>query len=253
MTRLVVEIRRAALGSTLASLGLWANAAHAQVPQLAPPQSAIPVTVGVAPGDISTLPPEAYAEGPLIGEPFISSEPGECACSGCKGAMYRLGYKIGFCLRDNLIGYPQYFDEPALGRSLYDNMGRQKAKADVHTYTLYQSDFLAGTADLSPGGARRLSYLASRLNRWSGPVVIEWTPDQPPLAEARRMAVVASLQNARLVDNPARVVIGPAAFRGMIGPDAGNNHDTLIYRDYTAPRSFSVSPTSTAEFGGGAR
>jgi hypothetical protein len=156
-------------------------------------------------------------------------------------------------LHAKFIGYPEYFAEPALGWSLYQNMGRQKNKADVHTFTLYRSDFLAGTADLSPGGARRLGYMASRLAAWPGPVVIEWTPDQPGLAEGRREAVRVALQTANLGLEPGRVIVGPSAYRGITGPDAGNNHDALIFRNYTAPRQYSVSPTSTAEFGGGSR
>lgn len=196
-----------------------------------------------------TVGPTAVLDGePLPPLPIMVDGPSPCGCC-THGLMYRVGY----CIRDNLIGYPEYFQEPRLGASLYENMGRQKAKGDLHIYTLYRSDFMAGSSELSPAGARRLSFLASRLNRWGGPVVVEWTPEQPGLAHARRATIVAALQGGMLPIDAGRVLVGPSAFRGIMGPDAGNNHDALIFRDMTAPRSFSVSPTSTAEFGGGAR
>jgi hypothetical protein len=132
-------------------------------------------------------------------------------------------------------------------------MGRQKNKGDVHTFTLYRSDFVAGSTQLSPSGARRLSYLAPRLAAWPGPIVVEWTPESPELAVARRETILAAFRATNQPLLAERVVVGPAAYRGLLGPDAGNNYDAMIFRDYTAPRSYSVTPTSTDEFGGGAR
>lgn len=245
--------RRVALGPMLATLSLGASA-RAQEPAL-PPLPSVPSAIADAAVPEAELPPDGIGGLGFAGEPgtLPVAGPVACHCGGCRGAMYRLGYKIGFCLRDNVIGYPEFFREPALGRALYNNMGRQVAKADVHTFTLYRSDFIAGTAELSPGGARRLSYLASRLDGWAGPVVIEWTPDEPPLGLARREAVSTLLAGMPSPLDPARIVVGPSAYRGMTGPEAGNNHDALTFRNYTAPRSFSVTPTSTAEFGGGSR
>ncbi len=162
-------------------------------------------------------------------------------------------HQAGFVLHDEFIGYPAIFDVPPLGYSLYRTMGAQAAKANVHTFMLYRSDFLSGTNQLSPAGAWRLSYLAAQLPHWSGPIVIEWTPNQPGLAEARRAAIVASLAAANLPPVNGRVLIGPSPYPGLLGVDAANNYDTLISRDLAAPRTYSLTPTSTASFGGGAR
>ncbi|GIW87386.1 MAG: hypothetical protein KatS3mg108_1710 [Isosphaeraceae bacterium] len=242
---------RATLGPALATLSLWSSS-PAQEPDLPP----LP---GGQPLGIELLDPEGLA-GPMpIGattpDPTAGMVPAPATGFGCSrcGKIHRLGHRIGSCLQEHVIGYPEYFQEPALGRALYNIMGRQVAKGEVHTFTLYRSDFVAGTAQLSPHGARRLSYLASRLERWAGPVVIEWTPEEPLLGQARREAVAGLLRESARGIDPERVVVGPAAFRGLTGPEAGNNHDALTFRNYTAPRSFSVTPTSTAEFGGGSR
>ncbi|HEU5118819.1 MAG TPA: hypothetical protein VFT74_19660, partial [Isosphaeraceae bacterium] len=133
------------------------------------------------------------------------------------------------------------------------NMTTMTHKADLHTFTLYRSDFLSGTTTLSPAGAQRLSFLASRLPRWGGPVVVEWTPDQPGLDAARRDAVATLLTGANLPVTPTRLVVGPSPYPGLLGVDSANNYDTLITRDLAAPRAYSLTPTSTADFGGGAR
>ncbi len=172
-------------------------------------------------------------------------------CSG--GPVRRAINHTAFVLHDSLIGYPDQFVVPPLGASLYATMSAQKAKADMHTFTLYDSDFIAGTNELAPSGAYRLSFLASRLPAWSGPVVVEWTPDAPDLARARRETIVAALQGAQLPVNADRVVIGPSPYRGMMGVEAANNYDIYVLRSLMAPRTYSVSPTSTASFGGGSR
>ena len=226
--------------------------AQAQVPAEAALPGALPLSVPVGPPPALGLATEG-ADGLEAVPPLTGADSVPCDCGRSPAHLRRFCQRTRTALQSKFVGYPAYFAEPALGWSLYQNMGRQKNKADVHTFTLYRSDFMAGTAELSPGGARRLSFLAGRLGAWPGPVVIEWTPDQPGLAEGRRAAVALALQTANLGVDPGRVIVGPSAYRGITGIDAGNNHDALIFRSYTAPRSYSVSPTSTAEFGGGSR
>jgi hypothetical protein len=191
----------------------------------------------------------AAAQDSVPPPPFVAPQD----CAPRRGPIARCVARLKTHVHEDFVGQPQFFDEPPLGAALYQNMGRMKNKADVHTFTLYRSDFIAGEPVLSPSGMRRLSFMSPRLSAWPGPVVIEWTPETPALAEARRYTVLAALQGASAPVPSERVVIGPSAYRGLMGPDAGNNHDALIFRDYTAPRSFSVTPTSTADFGGGAR
>jgi hypothetical protein len=234
------------------------GAARAQVPPT-PPPSVPPDGEVIA---IETLGADGVAPAGGSGQTIIAPDgsilpvpplPPDCECIVEEGLITRCSR----CLRDRIhnhwIGHPRFFAEPPFGASLYETMGRQKAKGDVHTFTLYRSDFLADSTQLSPGGARRLSFLASRLGNWRGPIVVEWTPETPEIGLGRREIVLAALNGASLGVAPERVLVGPSAFHGIMGPDAGNNHDALIYRDFSAPRAFSFSPTSTAEFGGGAR
>jgi hypothetical protein len=158
---------------------------------------------------------------------------------------------VGRTLQDNLIGYPSLFVEPPIGFYNAENFNMMKAKADPHKFTLYRSDFLAGTARFSPQGAARFNLMASRLRGWLGPVLVEWSPDHPGLAEARRTAVLALLQGGGLPVIPERVVIGPSSYPGMLGTDAANNYNILITRDQAAPTQYSHTPASGGSFGAG--
>jgi hypothetical protein len=175
----------------------------------------------------------------------------EVACEARGGPIRRAVHHVGRVLQDNFIGYPQEFIEPPPGFTLNETFGTMKGKANVHRFTLYQSDFLDDSDRLSPVGAARFNLMATRLCGWLGPVVVEWSPDRPGLAEARRAAVVAALQGAGLPVIPERVVIGPSPYPGMLGTDAANNYNAMIIRDQRAPATYSLTPTAGAGFGGG--
>jgi hypothetical protein len=93
--------------------------------------------------------------------------------------------------------------------------------------------------------------MACRVRGWPGPILIEWSPDTPGLAEARRQAVLALLQNAGAPVIPERVVIGPPIYPGMLGTDAANNYNIMIVRDQAAPANYSLPPTQSGTFGSG--
>ena len=171
-----------------------------------------------------------------------------------RSGLFRSTFRCaGDAIHEHFIGDPALFDVPPLGYDLYRTMGAQVAKANMHTFMLYRSDFLAHGEGLSPNGARRLSFLASELAGWSGPIVIEWTPDLPELAESRRGSVLALLQGSGVPLDPARVLVGPSPYRGALGVDASNNYDTLIYRDLAAPRAYSLTPSTPQAPGGSGR
>jgi hypothetical protein len=143
------------------------------------------------------------------------------------------------------------FYEPPVGYYVRNHFGVMKAKADPHRFTIYRSDFLPGTTRLSPSGATRFNLLANRLPGWLGPVIIEWSPDEPGLAESRRQAVLATLAATGQPVIPERVVIGPSPYPGSIGTDSANNYNVMITRDLAAPSAYSLSPTSNSVFSGG--
>jgi hypothetical protein len=156
----------------------------------------------------------------------------------------------GQCLKDTFIGRHDMFYEPPPGYYVRNTFGVMKAKADPHRFTLYRSDFLPGTTRLSPPGAARFNLIANRLPGWLGPVVIEWSPDEPGLAEARRVAVLATLASAGLPVVPERVVIGPSPYPGTLGTDAANYYNVMITRDLAAPSALLLTPNSAGTFGG---
>ncbi len=168
-----------------------------------------------------------------------------------EGPIHRAFHHVGRKLQDNFIGYPQEFVEPPPGFYISEHFGTMKGKANVHRFMLYRSDFLDGSDRLSPGGAARFNLMATRLGGWLGPVVVEWSPDQPGLAEARRTSIASILQGTGLPMAADRVVIGPSPYPGTLGTDAANNYNVMITRDQSAPTSYSVTPTAGAGFGGG--
>jgi hypothetical protein len=144
------------------------------------------------------------------------------------------------------------FYEPPPGYFARNIFGVMKAKADPHRFMLYRTDFLPGTNRLSPQGAMRFNLMASRLPGWLGPVVVEGTPDEPGMAEARRQAVLATLASVGQPVIPERVIIGPSLYPGTLGTDGGNYYNIMITRDTLAPSSFSLSPSlAGGSFSGG--
>jgi hypothetical protein len=142
------------------------------------------------------------------------------------------------------------FYEPPPGYYARNVFGTMKAKADPHRFMLYRTDFLPGTNRFSPPGAARVSLMAARLPGWLGPLVVEGTPDQPGLAEARRHAVLATLASLGQVVVPERVMIGPMLYPGTLGTDGANYYNVMITRDLAAPSSYTLSPNSVSSFAG---
>ena len=154
-------------------------------------------------------------------------------------------------IHDAWIGRHDMFYEPPPGYFARNTFGMMKGKADPHRFMLYRTDFLPGTNRFSPQGAMRFNLMASRLPGWLGPVIIEWSPDEPNMAETRRQAVLATLAAAGQPVIPERVVIGPSFYPGTLGTDGGNYYNVMITRDVAAPQSWSLSPASSSGFGGG--
>ena len=207
--------------------GLLAASVFAQPPSA--------VTTALPPLPPGFGPPPVIASGPYAAGP---------------GPGRRTNRHVWNVFQDNFVGYPQEFVEPPPGFYLQDNLSRMKAKAATHRFTLYRSDFLPGTDRLSPAGAGRFNLIAPRLGRWQGPLVIEWSPEEPGLAQARRAAIVALLGGVGVPVPPERVVVGPSPYPGALGTDAANTYTNVIVRDQAAGAGYSLSPTAGGSFGG---
>ena len=166
-----------------------------------------------------------------------------------RGRIHRLFHHSAHTIQDKFIGYPDTFIEPPLGYYSSEQFAVQVAKADTHRFTLYRSDFLPGTSLFSPSGASRFNIMSTRIPGWMGPITVEWTPDQPALAEQRRQALLATMQKAGRPLLADRVVIGPSPYPGAMGVDAANNNANAILRNQAAAGVFALTPTETAATG----
>jgi hypothetical protein len=177
--------------------------------------------------------------------------PGAPAAPVCtrRGPLHRMFHHSAHTLQDDFIGYPDTFVEPPLGAYINRQFAVQVSKADTHRFTVYQTDFLPGTDRFSPIGASRFNLMYNRLAGWSGPIFVEWTPDQPELAESRRRAILATLSAAGQPMPAERVLIGPSPYPGAMGVDADNNILNTISRNQFGSRGFSPSPAFTASMG----
>ncbi len=154
--------------------------------------------------------------------------------------------KLHYGYHANFAGWPQYFPEPPAGAYLAAIDSVNINAADAHRFTVYRSDFVGDSTDLSPSGAQRLSLIAARLNGWQGPILVEWSPDKQGLAEARRNAVDGLFRKAGIPLASNRIILSPAPYPGAFGFDGVNNYDTIIIRSQDAARTFSRTPVPQA-------
>jgi hypothetical protein len=166
-----------------------------------------------------------------------------------RGRLHRMFHHTAHTVQDKLVGYPDNFVEPPLGHYVNEQLAIQVRKADPHRYTLYRSDFLPGTSSFSPIGASRYNIMATRMPGWLGPITIEWTPEQPALAEARRQAIVKTLLDAGQPVLAERVVIAPSPYPGAIGFEPANNYSNALSRAQMSAQGFGLPPAETAAMG----
>jgi hypothetical protein len=174
---------------------------------------------------------------------------GETPACTRRGRLHRMFHHTAHTVQDKMIGYPENFAEPPLGYYVTEQLAVQTAKADPHRFTLYKSDFLPGTTSFSPIGASRYNIMATRMSAWPGPITIEWTPERPELAEARRLAVVETLLKTGQPTVASRVVIAPSRYPGAMGVEAANHFATTIARSQMAGQGLALPPTESASMG----
>ena len=188
------------------------------------------------------------ATGTWRASPFSMLDP-----TGPAGGVMGAGSDLLGGLRDHVLGWPEKFVEPPLGAVVNEFVELQRSKALEGKYTLYRSDFVSGTDKLSPGGANRLNRMATRLNRWMGPLTIEWVPEDPAIGEARRNRVVSLLQGAGFNIASEQVVIGPSPYEGLRGEEGVGHYNSIINRYTQGSDSFplDISGGEALQTGGG--
>jgi hypothetical protein len=189
-----------------------------------------------------------FGVGPVLAQAPEAPASAQPLCSR-RGRIHRMFHHVGHTAQDKFVGYPETFIEPPLGYYYNEQFAVQVAKADTHRFTLYRSDFLPGTTLFSPSGASRFNIMSTRIPGWMGPITVEWTPEQPALAEQRRGALLLSMQQAGRPILADRVVIGPSPYPGAMGVEAVNNIGNTILRSHSAAAVFPLTPTETAATG----
>ena len=192
--------------------------------------------------DAAAQPPEPPAS------PAVAAPPAPPVCTR-RGRLHRMFHHTAHTLQDDFIGYPPTFYEPPLGTYVNQQFAVQVSKADPHRFTVYHTDFLPGTDRFSPIGASRFNLMYGRLPAWAGPIFVEWTPDQPELAESRRRAILATLASAGMEWPADRVVIGPSRYPGAMGVEAINNNTNMIGRGQQAALAFPLPPAFSSQMG----
>lgn len=186
----------------------------------------------------------------VVAQPPVPSG-GSTAPAVCnrRGRLHRLFHHTTHTLEDTLIGHPDNFIEPPLGYYVNQQFAVQVSRADPHRFTVYGTDFLPGTDRFSPIGASRFNLMFARLPDWSGPILVEWTPDQPDLAQAHRQAVLDTLTRAGSPVLAQRVLIGPSPYPGARGVEATNQYMNSVFRNQAASHAFPLSPIESSSMG----
>ncbi|WP_169972849.1 hypothetical protein [Tautonia rosea] len=164
------------------------------------------------------------------------------------GPIGRAVHHIGYTIKDRMVGEHERFNEPPLGWSVNRNFGAQQARASIHRFTLYRTDFLAGSEQLNPGGLRRLGRMVSLLHCYDGPMLVEIDPNRPGLAEARRLAVLELAASNGTVLEPDRLIVGGSPFLGGRGDLSEIYNGVVIDRSLRAPETYTLPPIPNADF-----
>jgi hypothetical protein len=140
---------------------------------------------------------------------------------------------------------------------VYQTYGQQVANGVAARMVLYQFDFLPGCAGLNLHGLDQLAKIACLLPHNGFPIIIERTPGNPGLAEARRLTVLNVLGHGPVPIPAERVVIGPSIALGLDGVEAEIIYFNLLSQDRSrgaiglGGSGFSTAQPSAGAPGGG--
>ena len=123
-------------------------------------------------------------------------------------------------LQAKFFGYPEEYAPRPLGAALYDHGRAMVAQGAAARLVLFRYDFVDGTSQLNDRGRDQLVKAAAQLAVSPYPLIIERTPDDPALADARRYAVLAALAGGPTPVPSGRVLVGLPSPNGLSGADA---------------------------------
>lgn len=153
--------------------------------------------------------------------PVTPTPPPSCTCGDRRG-LSRWRWHLHHCKRDcqeKFLGYPEEFNEWPLGRAVYAHANTQVTNGNAARMVFYDYDFVSDGDQLNLRGQDKLTAIAARLPTNFFPIIIERTPQNPGLDQARRLAILNQLSSGSFPVPAERVVIGRPIANGMRGID----------------------------------
>ena len=139
-----------------------------------------------------------------------------CQCSACAAKKGSAWSRYKSRKQEKYWGYPEYFEEAGFGAISTELIRPQVLRGEAARMTIYDYDFVTGTARLNPRGIRRVQQLARTAIINGQTITVESTGTE--IDESRYQNVVAIAASAHL--NPAQVVSGQPIAAGLGGEEA---------------------------------
>ncbi|MFM7058297.1 MAG: hypothetical protein ACKO2P_15375 [Planctomycetota bacterium] len=168
--------------------------------------------------------------GPVAAPAPRAAGSGRCECRVCAARRGSAWSRYKSRKQEQYWGYPEYFEEVSFGGLSADLMRPQVLRGELARMTLYDCDFVPGTARLNPRGFQRLRQLAGRAAITGQTITVESTGKG--VDDFRYQTVLAIATAAHL--NPAQVVSGQPIAGGLDGEEALIHRQTGLdnARDY---------------------
>jgi len=139
-----------------------------------------------------------------------------CQCNSCTAKRGSAWSRYKWRKQEQCWGYPEYFEEAGLGSISTELIRPQVLLGEAARMTIYDYDFITGTARLNPRGFRRVQQLARTAIINGQTITVESTGTE--IDESRYQNVVAVAASAHL--NPAQVISGQPIAGGLSGEEA---------------------------------
>ena len=139
-----------------------------------------------------------------------------CDCPVCVGKRSSAWSRYKARRQEQYWGYPEYFEEVSFGVLSMELTRPQVIRGELARMTLYDCDFVPGTARLNPRGLQRLRELACKAATTGHSITVESTGTE--MDDSRYQTVVALATAVHL--NPAQVTLGRPIAGGVSGEEA---------------------------------
>ena len=155
------------------------------------------------------------------------------------------------------LGFESEFVPEPLGASVYATYRNHVANGMAARMVLYHYDFVDGSPVLNTHGQDHVAKIAAMTANNNFPIIVERTPCNPALAEARRLAVLNQLGRGGATIPSERVVVGAPIANGLHGAEAEIIYQNLLSQTRErglvtgAASGFVGAATSPSSAGGG--